>query len=407
MTARPVAELPRPRVTVYLLVSMAVGTFTAAVLSVLATFIIEDLEITRAQLGLVVALNTIVGGLASPAAGRFVDRVGGGSALQALFTISVIAFLLTAAAPGYPVLLLAAVVGGLAQSLTNPATNKVIAYRYPAAQRANVTGIKQSGVQFAIFAGGVTLPSLAEWMGWRWAMVIVAAATAAGAVALFVARRGRSSGVGESLPAGSQALSGAVPWLAGYGLLMGLTGSALFFLPLFAEEELGQSVQAGGLALALAGLTAVIGRVAWARFAERGARYRSTLALIAAFAVIGPWLFTMADSAIALLWIGAVIIGASASSWNSVGMLAVIDGSAAQGAGAASGWVLLGFLVGLGVGPPIYGRTVDTSQSYTTMWLAATVFAALALLLVVVWMVADRRRAASDYAELTEPPGRG
>ena len=383
-------ERARPRVAVYLLLAMAVGTFTAAILSILGTFVIEEFTITRAQLGLVVALNTVVGAFSSPLAGRFVDRVGGGSAMQTLFHMSAFAFLLTAIAPGYPILLIGAVIGGVAQALSNPATNKVIAYRYAPAQRANVTGIKQSGVQFAIFLGGLTLPTLAEWLGWRWAMVIVAAGVLIGAGALHTARQGRSSGAGEEVPAGARSIAPAVPWLSVYGLLMGFAGSALFFLPLFAEEEVGQSVRVAGLAVALVGISAVVGRVLWARFAERGSRYQLTLAILAALAVLSMWLFTLADGAIAFLWIGAVIVGASASSWNSVGMLAVIDGSAAQGAGAASGWVLFGFLTGLGIGPPIFGRTVDTSGSYMTMWLIAAVAAAGALAVIIAWKLSER-----------------
>lgn len=389
-TSEPDVERAGPRVAVYLLAAMAVGTFTASILSILSTFIIDDLDITRAELGLVAAGNTVVGGFVSPLAGRFVDRVGGGSALQTLFHTAALAFLLTAVAPGLPVLVLAALIGGASQALANPATNKVIAYRYPSARRANVTGIKQSGVQVAIFIGGLTLPTLADWLGWRWATVVVAAGVVAGGVSLAVVRQGRSSGAGEVAPVGSRPIGPAVPWLAVYGLLMGFSGSALFFLPLFVEEELGQSVQIAGLAVAVAGIAAVIGRLLWARFAERGSRYQVTLAILAALAVLALWSFTQADGAIGLLWAGAVVVGASSSSWNSVGMLAVIDGSMAQGAGAASGRVLLGFLVGLGVGPPIYGRTVDTLGGYDTMWLVAAVAAALALVVIGIWRASGR-----------------
>jgi len=388
-TSESELERARPGVAVYLLAAMAVASFTASILSILSTFIIDDLDITRAQLGLVVMANTVAGGFVSPLAGRFVDRVGGGSALQTLFHIAVVAFLLTAVAPGPTVLVLAALIGGAAQALANPATNKIIAYRYPPAERANVTGVKQSGVQLAIFVGGLTLPSLAAWLGWRWATILVAVGVALGSLAFSFVRQGRSAGAGEIAPAGSRPIGLAVPWLAVYGLLMGFSGSALFFLPLYAEEELGESVQAAGIAVAIAGIAAVLGRLAWARYAERGSRYQATLAILAALAVLGLWLFTQADGATWLLWAGAVIVGASASSWNSVGMLAVIDGSMAQGAGVASGRVLLGFLVGLGAGPPIYGQTADTSGSYDTMWLIAAATAALALAVIGMWRATD------------------
>jgi len=385
------AERPRPLLAVYLLAAMAVSTFTASVLSILSPFILEEFAMTHAQLGLVVALNTVVGGIVSPAAGRFVDRVGGGSALQTLFYVSVVGYLLIAVAPGYQILLVAALVGGLAQALANPATNKVIAYRYPAAERADVTGVKQSGVQFAIFLGGLTLPTLAEWLGWRWATVVVAGGAAVGAAALFALRQGNSSAAGDAAPAGSRVIGPEVPWLAIYGFLMGFAGSALFFLPLFVEEELGQSVRLAGLAAAVAGISAVIGRVAWARFAERRSLYRRTLWLLAGLALVALLLLPQAGGALVLLWLGAVLIGASASSWNSVGMLAVMDGSLAQATGAASGRVLLGFLIGLGIGPPLYGNTIDTSGGYDSMWLIAAGAAAAAFAVMAAWWASQRK----------------
>ena len=391
LTAHPLSlERPRRRVAFFLLYAMAAGTFTAAVFSVLGSFLVDEFGLSRAQLGVIVALNTICGGIVSPLAGRFVDTVGGGSALQTLLALSSVAFVITAVATGYFVLLIAAIVGGVAQSLANPATNKVIAYRYKPARRATVTGIKQSGVQFAIFFGGLTLPSIAEWYGWRWAMMSLVVLTLIVAVWLSVARQGISSGAGEVPGSFIGALRGAVPWLAGYGLLIGFAGSSSFFLPLFAEEELGQSVRVGGLALAIAGITAVVGRVVWARFAERRSRYRLTLAILAILAVVGSWLFTLADSSIILLWVGSVLLGAGASSWNSVGMLAVIDDAKAGDTGAASGWVLLGFLIGLGVGPPFFGRTFDATGSYATMWMFAAGAAACALLVIVAWRAFDR-----------------
>ena len=371
---------------------MAASTFTAAIFSVLGSFIVDEFSLTRAQLGTIVALNTILAGLLSPLAGKFVDRVGGGSAMQVLLALSAAGFALTAIAPGFVVLLVAAAVGGAAQALANPSTNKVIAYRYEPDRRANVTGIKQSGVQFAIFFGGLSLPSMAEWLGWRWAIVTVVLTTIGVALWMRVVRQGISSGRGDAVTTGSRAFSGAVPWLTIYGLLLGFSGSASFFLPLFAEEELGQSVRVGGLALALAGITAVFGRVLWARYAEKGSRYRRTLAVLAALAVLGMWSFTIADSSLVFLYVGSVLMGAGASSWNSVGMLAVIDDSAATDTGTASGWVLLGFLVGLGIGPPIFGLTFDSTGSYMTMWMIAAGVAAAAVALMAGWKLADRGR---------------
>jgi MFS family permease len=72
----------------------------------------------------------------------------------------------------------------------------------------------------------------------------------------------------------------------------------------------------------------------------------------------------------------------------------VINDSEADGAGSASGWVLFGFLIGLGVAPPIYGHTFDSSGSYVTMWVLSAAMAAAGLLVMVLWKAADMRRPA-------------
>ena len=65
---------------------------------------------------------------------------------------------------------------------------------------------------------------------------------------------------------------------------------------------------------------------------------------------------------------GALLLGAGAVAWNSVGMLAVMDYSPASMVGRGTGRVLLGFLLGLAVGPPVMGFSVDRLDSYLAGW---------------------------------------
>ncbi len=90
----------------------------------------------------------------------------------------------------------------------------------------------------------------------------------------------------------------------------------------------------------------------------------------------GPWLF----------WIGAVMTGITSSSWNSVGMLSVIDHAGPEVSGRATGLVMLGFLTGLGVAPTLFGWLVDRTGSYTPMWLTSIGALAMASLLAVWWL---------------------
>jgi hypothetical protein len=76
-----------------------------------------------------------------------------------------------------------------------------------------------------------------------------------------------------------------------------------------------------------------------------------------------------------LLWVGALGLGASSTSWNSVGMLALMVYAGVDQAGGASGVVLLGFLAGLGLGPPAFGWSVDRFDAYGPgLWGVLAVF---------------------------------
>jgi len=386
MTAPSAAfDAPRSRfgLGVLLLIAMGVATYPAAVLSVLATFLIDDFAITRAEVGLIATANIVFSAILSPMAGRLTDRVGGKLAFVFIYVFATAGFLALAAAPFYAMLLLAAVPAGFAQAAGNPATNKLIALHVPAGRQGMMMGVKQSGVQATIFLGGVLVPQGAEAFGWRWTLVVLALLTAAVIpVVLRVIPRDRPAPVTTAERKGGP-LSPAIREMAIYGFLLGFGGSVTFLVPLFVVEALGGTPTLGGLAAALIGLSAFVGRIVWARHAERRQRFAGPLAAIALGAVAASLTFLLAQAVgLWVVWIAAILTGLSASSWNSVGMLGVITVAGSQQAGRASGIVLRGFLAGLGVGAPLYGWTVDTTGSYTLMWwisLAAFVLAVLPL----------------------------
>ncbi len=369
-----------------LVVAMASATFLTVALGLLASYLLNDFGITRAELGVVIAVTAVGGALFSPPAGRATDHVGGRTAFAGLLAISAAGFLLLAAAPAYLLLFPAALLAAAGQAAANPATNKLIALHLPVGQRGMVTGIKQSGVQFGIFAGGLLVPLGAETLGWRPTVVLVALVpmlTLPVALAAVPADRpeaaARPAATGGGLPP-------AIWWLAGYGFLLGFAGSVTFLLPLFVEEALGRSPLVGGAAAGTIGLFAAFGRIGWARLAEVLGRYRLPLGWIAALSVAAAAVLGSATTlGLGALWAGVLVTGFSSSTWNSVGMLAVMDEAGPTRAGRASGRVMLGFLTGLGAGPPLFGYIVDQTGSYALMWWLSALAAGAAAALVVTW----------------------
>jgi MFS family permease len=374
-----------------LFATMGVGTFAALSLGIIAVVLIEDLEISRAQLGIVFAVNTIGAAVLSPFVGRLTDRIGGRRALVIVSVASGIAFLTLGAAPSLGVLMVGSLIGAVGQAGANPATNKLIAEDLPAGSQGVVTGIKQSGVQAFVLVGGMIAPSVALIWGRLSAYVVFAVFAFLLAVfAVWFLPRSAASEPPNHGQAGVR-LPSAIWWIAGYGFLLGFSGSTTVLYALFAIESLGQSIVIGGAVTAVVGLTAMPARILWARHAELHDAYRSSLVIIAILAVgssillivseTGPWW---------LIWVAAAMTGIGPSSWNSVGMLGLIVFAGPEAAGRASGIVLSGFLVGLGVGPPLFGWMVDTSGTYTAVWSASIVAALLALVSVLAWSRQER-----------------
>ena len=99
---------------------------------------------------------------------------------------------------------------------------------------------------------------------------------------------------------------------------------------------------------------------------------------------LAVWCAGLALCCRALLWLGAALLGGSSGSGNSVGMFAIIHRLPERAAGAGSGIVMFGFLVGLGVGAPAFGWSVDVTGAYEVGLVAAglTHVAGLAVALV-------------------------
>ena len=386
---------------------MAASVLLQAVFAALGPFLREAFTLSRAQVGGLTTAMYLTGSTLSPVAGRIVDRFGTAVPLASLVGIEVLAGAAVAAAPSYGALLAVALLGGCGVSLGNPVTNLLVA-RYAARGRQGlVTGVKQSGVQLAIFACGMALPSIAAAAGWRAAaaagLVLPVAAGVTAAVAVPrdpTSRRPGPSGGDASTAAhattgrrtvrarsGRAALPRATWWLTAYAAGMGIGISALgAHLPLFGVERLGLGATTAGALGAVVGGVGVAARIAWGYAADRRVREAAgTLALLALLATVAAGLVaTSVRLGAALVWGGAVLAGATGAAWNAVGMLAIVRGTPVAVAGRASGVVVLSFYGGFVVGPTGFGLVVD-ALGYAAGWALVGVAFATSLGVALLW----------------------
>lgn len=347
--------------------AMALALLPVIGIGVLSSFILTDLGISRTQLGLAFTAASATSAVTALALGRLADRQGGRNALITVFLLAGLATATIALSPSYLVLLGGAAIAGLAMGTANPATNRLIVETVAKARWGTITGFKQAGEAMAIVACGGLLPVAALAFGWRSAFgasaVLAAFAIALVLVAIPIRGAVAARPVG---PARARPLNRNILWLAAYSVFVGLSaGSIATYLPLYSQEALGMSPSSAGAVVAAMGVVAVVGRVIWGHYARLAADLRGRLLSIAVIAVGAVLLFWSASVIHRdLVWVGAFAWGVSILSVGALGNLAVLVYSVAEDTGRASGVMLTGFGIGLMVGPPVFGWTVDTSGAY-------------------------------------------
>lgn len=382
----------------YLALVMAIGPLVHYSLTALGPLLVEQFELTATEFGLLWFVSFAFAGAFSIASGTMSDRFSARYMLGGTFALATLALLVAGGASSFAWLIAVAVLSGLAQSVSNPATNAIVATTVPPRQQGLVLGIKQSGVQMSQLFAGISLPSIALLLGWRAALFTCAVI---GVIGLILTWRV----VPRGAPVGQQGgfrsrprLGRGVWWLTAYVFLMGaVTQATNVYLPLYAYRVLDVSAIKAGLIVAALGGIGVVARLAWGRIADRTDDMQLSLLLLAVLACLALVAFVLAATAGEwLMWLGIGLFSLSALAANVIIMLTIVRTSHPDAIGHASGWASLGLYAGFMVGPLSFGHIVDTTVGFTTAWIAALAVAALLVVLAVALRYgldgSDRRR---------------
>jgi predicted MFS family arabinose efflux permease len=355
-------------VTAIATAAMATSTLPLYGVSALGPVLIEDLDLSRPQLGSLVAATISAAALLSMPAGRLIDRIGARRGLVGLTVAIVVTLFAASLADSYGWLLAALAVAGVGQALANPATNVLVRARIPPPGDGLAIGYKQSGVQISALLSGLVLPRVASEHGWQWGLrtSAVAALVVLITVPLVQAPAPHArSGRRQPLP----------PWLFRltlYCFVLATANAAVAaFLPLFAVQDLGYQPSVGGGVLACFGAAGFFGRIWWARRAaerrDRPATMLTGLTCAAAVCALPLTLATLPHLGI-LVWVGALGVGGSATAAYAVAMLEVVR-NGGNDTGRASGLVSVGFFLGFAAGPVAFGF-LTSHAGYRTGWVA-------------------------------------
>ena len=333
----------------------------------LAPNLAATFNLSRTGIGLVTSLVFLGAAVGSGPAGRLTDRTDPARVLGAAMTVFAGAIALAALAPDRAVLMLAAVLAGVAYGGVNPPTNVVVAGRL-ARRLGFFLSLKQSGVPLGGLLAGVVLPPVALAIGWRSAVGLAAVLCAAVAAATPLLRNARTLTVDKDRPGRGAATRREIVSLAAFGFAMaGTQWTFLTYLVLFLTEQLHFHLAQAGLAFALAQGLGACARLAWGWLSDVSGRRLAVLLVMAALQVVTLEVLAGTPNR-AFAWPLVALAGFTIVGWNGAYYALLAETAGPAGLGQASGETLVLIFAGSVVCPPLLGVLVDSLGSWRPLW---------------------------------------
>ncbi len=365
-----------------LAVTLSIQVFVAlaaTATAVLAPEIARDLGVPAKLVGVFVGLVYLGSMTASLASGHFIERHGAIRVSQVCVLICAAGSCMIAftQAGWLPLVVLAALVIGIGYGPITPASSQVLARTAPPSRMALTFSIKQTGVPGGAALAGAVLPMLAVGLGWRTALLAVAAlGVAVAALGETMRSKLDAAPAKESHPFSLAGMIAPLRTVFRHPVLLELSITGFVyaamqvcltsFLVVYLTEALGFALVAAGLALTAANVGGIIGRVGWGAVADQWIAPRRMLGLLglaaaacayAAASFEGGWPRPVLLAVCALY-------GATAIGWNGVQLAEIARHAPAGQAGAITG--ASGFITFAGVmfGPPAFALLATLTGSY-------------------------------------------
>ncbi len=381
---------PRPApgyrwVILALMVTTQAGMVMAGMaVAPLAPFVLGDLVSSRTELGMLVSALLVGAGIGSMPGGWLSDRsvrwtlVGG----QALLAVMVVGL---SQVSSFQVSLALLFLGGIGYGAVTATATKAVAAWFTTRERALAMGLTVSSGPMGSAIISLILPPLGQAWGWRPALLPFTGLVLVSTLACAVLFRSPPAdrGPGREMSHVSIGVWGILKkketWLlSGSAMLMGGVEHAFrtYFLLHLTEVTL-LSVVVGGWYLALSHGSGLLGRVGWGMVADRWFRgdragLFAVLPLMAGMAVLllglgwgSPWILPLL----------AIMFGLAGGGWVGVWSLILLDKASTRSSGTEIGLVMSFTYVGVVLGPILFGRGVDLTGSYQTMWMAVAAVA--------------------------------
>ena len=377
---------PRARWAVLALVTGAhtLGAVSVLAIAPLSPLLLDDLGLTRAQVGYFLPAIYLGGVLMSLPAGWITDRLGARLTLCLGQCLTALMLGLAAWSAGLGAMLPLCTLAGLGWAVINPTTGRAILDHFPARERGFAMGIKQTGLTLGGIVASMTMPALALAHGWRAALTVAATASLVSAAAVLAGLRRSDARRAAPAAAGPRFVE-IVPYvtrpaflvLLACGLALSIAQSAvLSYLVLFAREHLGLSVVAAGSLLATAQAGGTAARLGWGAVSDRlfGGRRRPGVIINS---LLGAGAYLVFATGVALpgpaMVVIALLAGVGAFGWTGLYLALAAEVGGTRHAGLLTGVAVSCAWSGVLVGPPLFGIALEALHSYRGPWLTLSV----------------------------------
>jgi MFS family permease len=350
----------------------AVGTINFTLLLAFAPAVQQQLGLSNAGFGLLLA--AYYGALLTAAfpAGWLVDRFALRTMLLLSHALMATGMLVIGCATAPAAIAAGLFICGLGYSLTNPSTARAVLLWFAVRGRASAMSAKQTGVPIG---GAIAALAAAATSTVQWQHVVIACAV----LTLLAGAAYIRLDASVTAPRGS--------WLVDLGALLGrprLAGlnagaalytasqTAFFAYTVLYARSIGYSPAAAALALGAAHVASVFGRIAWGQVSDRTLRSGRRASLVACGALAVAALVALpvaAGGGAPFFFVAAAILGATLGSHAGLGQTVAVEAVEPRLAGAAIGYVMFATTLGLIAGPTTFGFLADIA-GYGIAWLA-------------------------------------
>lgn len=393
-------------VVVLCVVSTMALTSTFVGFGALFPFIQDELDISRAKVGLISAALMVGGSATSLIAGWLVDVLGA-RRLQSLTMMGVVVGLVVfSRMRSFEEGLVIALLTGVVSAGSFPAFTKAIMDWVKPRSRGMAMGVTEASIPVGGMLSALLLTFIAVTLDWRISVLALAAVIGSASVVFYIFYRDKpvpaADDDGERPATGRIVLvlkDGRI-WLAAVGsaCLGSIMSVLVTYLVLFLKETLDMSSVLAGICLAVSMAGAAIGRVFWGFVSDTvlgGRRVGLLVALSALSAFSSALLITLSPDTPLVLVFGLVfLIGGTAMGWTALTVTLLAELAGPRLTGTAIGLAATIIRLGPLAVTPLFGLIVDREGAYGLAWWLVVALSGVAAMLFA--LLAFRVRGAPD-----------